>query len=264
MEKHLRKFNTHSEYQEYINSQDKLLPNVSLCEDQNELHYNRKPHDYSQNYLTFVAKESGTFTFTPQESNTISYSTDGGETWTEGNSVSVNSGDKVLWKGTMTPQSSYGIGKFSSTANFDAQGNVMSLLFGDNYNGQTSLTGKNYAFYQLFYQNTKVINIENLSLPATTLANHCYNSMFYGCTSFEIAPELPAMTLAFYCYNTMFCGCTNLRYIKSMFTTTPGMMYTNSWVSGVAATGTFVKNSAAEWDISGVDGIPEGWTVENA
>jgi hypothetical protein len=65
-----------------------------------------------------------------------------------GNSVGVNSGDKVLWKGTMTPQSqSYsGIGKFSSTAEFDVQGNVMSLLFGDNYKGQTDLTGKNYVF----------------------------------------------------------------------------------------------------------------------
>ena len=31
-----------------------------------------------------------------------------------------------------------------------------------------------------------------------------------------------------------------------------------------AATGIFVKNSAAQWNVSGANGIPEGWTVETA
>ena len=311
MGKYLRKFDTHSEYEEYINSQDKLLPNVSYCEDQKELHYNKKPHDYSQDYLTFVALEDGTFTFTPTSSNVISYSTDNGGTWTQGNSVSVNSDDKVLWKGTMTP--SQGIGTFSSTANFDVEGNAMSLLFGDNYKEQTDLTGKNFAFYNLFYDNTKVINAKNLSLsattlvrycytsmfegctnlitvpklpattlevscynfmfknctsliiapelPATTLTNGCYSMMFNGCTSLVTAPELPATTLEEYCYTGMFQGCTNLNYIKAMFTTTPSANYTNSWVDGVAATGTFVRNNTAQWYVIGTNGIPEGWEV---
>ena len=60
----------------------------------------------------------------------------------------------------------------------------------------------------------------------------------------------------------MFSGCTSLNYIKAMFTTTPGAGYTSNWVSGVAASGTFVKNSAAGWDVSGSDGIPNNWTVE--
>ena len=46
-----------------------------------------------------------------------------------------------------------------------------------------------------------------------------------------------------------------------MFTTTPDSNYTNKWVSGVASSGTFVKNSAATWNVTGVDGIPTGWTV---
>jgi hypothetical protein len=260
MRKYLRKFDTHAEYLTFTKTSDFIKPNVSQCMNENEVHYNPIP-DYSKEYLTFVAKEDGTFTFTPQNNNVISYSTDNGENWTDGNSIEVNSGDKVMWKGTMTPQSNNGIGTFGSTANFDVQGNAMSLLYGDNFKGQTDLTGKNYAFYQLFHRNTKVISAENLSLSATTLANHCYNSMFYGCTSLTTAPELPATTLAFYCYNTMFCDCTSLNYIKAMFTTTPSMMYTNSWVSGVSATGTFVKNSAAEWDDTGVNGVPTGWTV---
>ena len=46
-----------------------------------------------------------------------------------------------------------------------------------------------------------------------------------------------------------------------MFTTTPGTDYTSNWVNGVASSGTFVKNVAAKWDVTGVNGIPSGWTV---
>lgn len=447
MGKYLKKFEDHTEYETYINGSDVILPNVSLCKNQNDVHYNPIPHNYANDYLTFVAKESGAFGFIPQNNNVISYSTDDGKTWTEGNIVQVNNGDKVLWKGTMT-SSSDGIGTFSSVENFDIQGNAMSLLYGDNFKGQTSLSGKNYAFYNLFKNNTKVINAENLSLPATTLTNwcyrsmfdgctnlttapelpattliincyaymfrgctslttapelpattlasyccqymfqgctslttapelhattdiefmscshmfqgctnlitipslpsvkpgnrgceymfadcvnlttapelpatqtdaecyygmfdgctslteapelpaetleqdcyammfynctslttapttlpattlayNCYYSMFYGCTSLETAPELPATTLISGCYSSMFRGCTSLNYIKAMFTTTPSSSYTSNWVSGVAATGTFVKNAAATWTTTGNSGIPNGWTVETA
>ena len=366
MFKYIKKFKKHTDYETFI-SDDFIKPNVSLCVEENEVHYNDLTN-YKDEYLTFVAKESGTFTFTPKNSNVISYSTDGGETWTQGDTVSVNNGDKVMWKGTMTPASLQGIGNFSSTAEFDVQGNATSLLFGDNYKGQTDLTGKNYAFYRLFYQNTKVINAENLSLSATTLAARCYSQMFNGCTSLTTTPELPAETLADYCYNAMFynctglvtapelpaetlasncyysmfegctnlttapelpaetlaivcyrsmfqgctslttapqlpaetladscyeymfadctslttapelpaetlessCykymfyGCTNLNYIKAMFIITPSAYYTQDWVNGVSATGTFVKNSAASWTTTGVNGVPSGWTIETA
>ena len=394
MAKYLKLFETHAEYEQYVSGNFEK-PNVSHCVQEDDVHYN--PWTHADEYLTFVAKESSTFTFTPQSSNVISYSTDGGETWTEGNTVSVNNGDKVMWKGTMTP-SSNGIGKFGASGNFDVQGNIMSLLFGDNFKGQTDLTGKDYAFYNSFSGNTKVVNAENLSLPATTLVNNCYYHMFNGCTSLTAAPELPATTLANYCYCYMFSGCTNLvnapelpattlaiycyasmfngctslttapalpattlanycyyymfngctslvtapalpattlasscydhmfqnctslttapelpattlagscyrymfqnctsltsapelpattlanycyyymfkgctslNYIKAMFTTTPSgsspNYYTQNWVSGVASSGTFVKNSAATWNVSGVNGIPTGWTVETA
>jgi hypothetical protein len=101
-------------------------------------------------------------------------------------------------------------------------------------------------------------------LPATTLASSCYQGMFSGCISLTEAPELPATTLASECYDGMFRNCSSLNYIKAMFTTIPGTTYTKNWVSGVAASGTFVKNSAATWDVSGADGIPYGWTVQTA
>ena len=51
-------------------------------------------------------------------------------------------------------------------------------------------------------------------------------------------------------------------YIKAMFLTTPSNTYTNGWVDGVAASGTFVKNKNATWNVVGINGVPEGWTVK--
>ena len=96
-------------------------------------------------------------------------------------------------------------------------------------------------------------------LPATTLANNCYDSMFSGCTTLTTAPVLPATTLANNCYDSMFSGCSRLNYIKALFTTTPSTTYTQNWVSGVAATGTFIKNPLASWTTTGVNGVPTGW-----
>lgn len=219
----------------------------------------------SGNYLTFVATESGTFKF---NGNSINYSLDNGATWTElasnTNSPTVSAGSKIMWKATLTPQAYDGIGIFGSSGNFTVEGNIMSLLYGDNFVGQTNLTGKNYAFYSLFENCKKLTSAENLVLPATTLANACYIYMFYGCSSLTTAPELPATTLANQCYQGLFNGCTNLNSITCLATYISASNCTTNWVSGVASEGTFVKASSMSSWISGDNGIPSGWTVQNA
>ena len=99
------------------------------------------------------------------------------------------------------------------------------------------------------------------ALPATTLAPSCYERMFDGCTSLTVAPDLKAETLVQGCYNYMFTSCTHLSYIVALFTTTPSNTYTNSWVEGVAATGTFLKKQDATWNVTGTNGVPPGWTA---
>lgn len=117
--------------------------------------------------------------------------------------------------------------------------------------------------YNNMFKNCKSLT-QAPALPATTLAKKCYYSMFEGCTSLTQSPVLPAATLADYCYNNMFYGCRKLNYIKAMFTTTPSTSYTRSWVSGVASTGKFIKNGKATWNVTGVNGIPSGWSVQSA
>ena len=101
-------------------------------------------------------------------------------------------------------------------------------------------------------------------LPATTLKPSCYQFMFGGCTSLTSAPELPATTLASYCYAYMFNGCTSLNYIKCLATDKSASNCTQDWVTSVAATGTFVKNSAMSDWTTGNNGIPSNWTVQDA
>ena len=332
--KHLNYFNSHSEY-----TDPTIRPNVSYCKQEDEVHYNPIP-DYSKEYLTFNALEDSTFKLSI---NDVNYSLDGGSTWVlltaNTDSPTVTAGNKIIWKGELVPNSTNGIGTFSSSGRFNIKGNPMSLLYDDDFIGKTSLTEAN-SFKKLFENNTNLINANELSLPAitlandcymymfsgctnlisapalpaitltdacymamfngctslttapelpaTTLANQCYRNMFVGCTSLTtapklsattlvygcysymflnctsltVAPELPATTLAYNCYTYMFQGCTNLNYIKAMFTTTPSTTYTSNWVTGVASSGTFVKNAAATWDVNGVNGIPTGWTVE--
>jgi len=222
-------------------------------------------HDYSQDYLTFVALEDGTFTFSR---NALQYSLDNGTTWATlaANTASptVTSGNKIMWKSELRPTSYVGIGTFSATGSFNAQGNVMSLLYGDDFKNQTDLSYKDYAFVNLFSGNTNVVSTENLVLPATTLANYCYNNMFQDCTSLTIAPALPATTLTDYCYESMFQGCTSLNSITCLATDLSASNCTGNWVNGVASSGTFTKAASMTSWRSGGNGIPDGWTTVDA
>ena len=218
------------------------LPNVSYLEGENTLFISGDERqatvkvnsntgkielepDYSQMYLSFEAIESGTFSFLGATSaHTLSYSLDDGATWTplahDTDTPTINAGNKIMWKGNLTPEFMGGIGKFIATGKFVAYGNIMSLLYGDNFVGQISLTDKTFAFYSLFAGNSKIVSALNLILLATTLAGHCYESMFYGCTSLTTAPALPATTLAEYCYPSMFNGCTSLTTAPELPATT--------------------------------------------
>ena len=246
--KYLKLFKDHdNDYVPYINSDNCILPNLSYCKNQNETHLNK--FDYSKCYLTFTARESGTISFNIWKSmgtnmiTSISYSTDNGETWTTTQNqdnkeehlainVNVNAGDEILWKGVATQtgyndEDDYGdyVGSFfSSDCEFDAKGNVMSLLYGDNFKNQTTIE-EDGTFCCLFYdydeeKTCSIVNTKDLVLPATTLTKNCYNSMFHGCTSLTTAPELPATILASFCYYGMFSSCTSLTKAPELSTTT--------------------------------------------
>ena len=84
--------------------------------------------------------------------------------------------------------------------------------------------------------------------------------MFSGCTELTTAPALPATTLADCCYQYMFLGCTKLSSITCLAKGHIDSNQCNFWVQGVADTGTFTLAANSDWQ-PGNSGIPSGWTV---
>lgn len=238
-------------------------------------------------YLTIEALDDGLTA--KLSTNSCQYTLDG-ITWStlaaNATTPSINKGQKIHFRGNLTPTTSAGIGTFTISKKCNILGNVMSMLFGDNASSNLSLSGKNFAFYKLFYNCTNIVNVDPDLLPATTLSQSCYRAMFQGCTSLVTAPELPARTLQSYCYYYMFYGCSSLtkspvlygttlvsycygymftncsklNTITALFSTTPSSSYTGNWVSGVASSGTFYKNPSITTALpTSVNAVPVGW-----
>lgn len=192
------------------------------------------PLPYDQQYLTFDVISGGTIgwkNFNGATPKQIEYSKDYGSTWipitstSAGTIFNVSAGDKIMFKGNNDTYSE----TFSKNtmfmsnngALFNVYGNIMSLMYGDNFIGKNTFNDDtlSYIFTNLFY-GTGVVNASNLILPATTLVDFCYYYMFSLCVSLTSAPALPATTLADYCYHYMFNDCISLTSAPALPATT--------------------------------------------
>ena len=188
--------------------------------------------DRTQQYLTFVMVQSGTFSFTNFD---LQYSVDGGAwtTLTAGTSTpTISAGSRVRWKSSgYTPPSNSVRGTFSATGTFDIEGNIMSLIGGDNFAELTEITN-NAQFYSLFDGCSKVRNAEWMVLPATTIATNSYRSLFDG-SSLVIPPQvLPATTVPSGAYQAAFVNCSNLIECPDIMATTLTGTNNMRWMFG--------------------------------
>lgn len=230
-------------------------PWVSLTEEGEKVNYNKSEEEKEEEELermksvplTFEIIEDGDVMWTKSQMETttkyIYYSKNGGE-WTRispssaGTPISVVAGDVISFKGTYNSYgkgSNIGHGFHKTTAKLIAYGNPLSLVKGLDFSGTTTMNI--YGFCGLFYNCIGMIDASKMVLPATTLAESCYEhmfsncvnlvagpknlpatevpnygyaGMFRGCSSLVKAPELPATTLASHTYNGMFAECSSL------------------------------------------------------
>jgi len=215
-------------------------------------------HNYVPFYVEDISGSNNTLSIVKNNTNapTIEvYKSEDGTNWssmgttdTTAITATVPANGKLYLKATTNAWcSGFNYNLITASGNHNVGGNTMSLLYGDNYEAQTSFpvnSTSNFMFF--FYNSTTLVNASKLILPATTLVQYCYQAMFngctklttppvlpatsvnrssygtmfYGCTSLTTAPELPATTLNSSCYSSMFSGCTSLTQAPALPATT--------------------------------------------
>ena len=161
-----------------------------------------------------------------------------GTSWQDYSStISLTAGDYIELRGDNRYDKNgvlYHIGNFYTTGgDVEASGSVMSLIYGALLNKTNNL-----VFEPLRDIGGLFDNCTNLTkapeLPATTLSENCYSSMFNG-TGIITAPELPATNLKYGCYGLMFHNCANLTSAPTLpATELAGSCYANMF-SGCAS-----------------------------
>lgn len=169
---------------------------------------------------------------------------------------------------------------------FGVGGNIMSLLYGANYEGATFTSDNAHAFQFLFsdLDYAKCKDAGDLILPSNTI-DHCYNRMFMGCGLYRVpklpataltercyagmfqyanwatlmTPVLPATTLATACYEFMFYGCGAIKRIITYAQDISASNCLDAWLDQTSSTGDFYNLGGATYT-SGASGIPSGWT----
>ena len=160
------------------------------------------------------------FMYYEQRGQRWEYSADGGVTWTPvdeqvANAISalnILPGQSVQIRAITSVPTLY----TSATERFQivlsgtisVSGNVMSLLWHD-YEDKFFID-EPWALAFLFYGQTALADASQLGLPAVTLSEGCYRSMFEGCTHLVASPVLPAPTIPASAYRSMFEGCEQL------------------------------------------------------
>ena len=145
----------------------------------------------------------------------VEVSTDNGTTWIEVAAsvqdngavvAALNAGDKILIRGNNSAYGYYSDNEgtpiencnFWSSKSCYVYGNIMSLVSSSDFSRLFKVEPYAFAYFFSDYDGelnwSWVLNKDNspLLLPATTLADGCYQSMFDRCVSLTASPALPA------------------------------------------------------------------------
>ena len=165
--------------------------------------------DYSKEYLTLTPwEDSCTFTIFLYSgvSANMSYSYDK-STWTSlsynTNTITVNKGVNVYLKGSnyrLANSDNYSRNCYiRGNKLFEVSGNIMSLIWSDDFEGKTNLINggsDTFAFFALFDASSsnpnKILTARNMVLPCTQYTTKIYQSLFSNNHYMLYAPkELP-------------------------------------------------------------------------
>lgn len=229
-------------------------------------------------YVTFKAEEEQKFKMTTSGNYNISglqYSVKNGK-WQD---VVANTeitfggeiGDLRLRgtnpNGTANYANDYSTITFINNVNVTCTGDIRTLLDWKNYN---IVKTDNARFCGLFFHCSVLTSAPEL--PATKLADFCYNQMFSNCTNLVSAPVLPATTLADFCYYYMFNNCKKLSTVTMLAIEseiTSKSYCVTAWLKNAGTDGSItrtlkVMDADAYNALEGNDDLPDIWKKDAA
>jgi hypothetical protein len=183
--------------------------------------------------------------------------------------IADNSSIRMVYGGTLVgciPNLQYSYDgqswkKLEEGTNYNVEKGQTIYMRGHNPDG-VSIRFDGYSYFDMkgsFEGSGDIMTLVDSTGATTTAPDYCFYRLFRNCTSLTKAPRLTATTVNYQAYVSMFSGCTNLQHIEVDFTAWSSSA-TESWVSSVAPTGTFVKPTALSTSY-GSSNIPSGWTV---
>lgn len=241
---------------ELMNHNDALINKVMYMDSvayermDGESGYTPTPPHFETNSTYFETLDDCEISFWYHDSdgvtNKLSYTTDGSN-WSDvidNTPISVPKGGQIAFKGNLKSSNQHKAGQFIINGRLNLKGNALSLIYGDDIEGKTSLIYE--SIFQGLFVDCPIVDASEFLLPSTSLTRYCYqnmfrncknltaapqilatsmnvgscNQMFYGCSSLKIAPQLLATTLNDDCYGDMFYGCTSLEVAPQLLATT--------------------------------------------
>ena len=167
-------------------------------------------------YVEDLSGNGGTLTVNARKTNAanIEYSTDG-TAWSSTNpGIPANGKLYMRAEATYWGTSSWSAGASISVNNsYQVGGNLMSLFYGSGFTGDERVFPSNTSWIcgYMFFRQDNLINADKLLLPAMTLTDYAYRSMFENCHYLLTLPELPALTMTTNCYVAFAMDCRALR-----------------------------------------------------
>lgn len=196
--------------------------------------------DYSKEYFTLTAIDNCSFNRKNIPSGTpdVSYSMDRGKTWAVWSStINVPAGKSVILK-CVKPELNGSIGWIYSEGKFNTSGNIMSIVYGDDFQLYDEVTCQR-AFTEIFRTCDTIVDASNLIFPTLPGRSACdwmfassslvhapkllkhdgsnygenygsYLHMFHTCKSLITAPEIVTNLPSNSMCSQMFVNCTSL------------------------------------------------------
>jgi hypothetical protein len=225
----------------------------------------------------------------------VYYSVDDFITWTplaaNTYTPSISKMERIYFKAANDFTWNESVGTFSCDRDCEVAGNILSLVYVDDFISKIPSPEANYLFSNVFQNNAHILHARDLKLPTETgrywyqymfdncanlitpppltapvAYNSCYYGMFQNCSSLVKAPILYAIEVDTYSYFYMFNGCTNLNSVEihaeelASYGDSAEHVF-KGWLKNTSSKGTIKMKSNLDISFNTYSGVPEGWTV---